>query len=249
MYMYTHTHTQSQERRENCWLSLTDHRQCYRHTSTESAWLERWGILATLLQGFMVYAEGMTAVLPFLCLLGLVWLVLGLITVSLQEGWQEGGEIYREKRRCTESKQTGQQWTRVRKVCRNCLWTVFLSPADTLRINQNQVIWKYLLNVKHKPALVGADCWILFLQWLVKFWIPWDWQPVEIMSSFLYYLLPAVGGYAVASIYLLKNPHILHKKKQTAFHCRHISHRGGKVSISPCQCTAVCKSLILDLDN
>ncbi|KAM9457315.1 lysophospholipase D GDPD3a [Clarias gariepinus] len=47
------------------------------------------------------------------------------------------------------------------------------------------------------------------------------------MSSFLYYLLPAVGGYAVASIYLLKNPHILHKKKQTAFHCRHISHRGG----------------------
>ncbi|XP_027016873.1 lysophospholipase D GDPD3a [Tachysurus fulvidraco] len=47
------------------------------------------------------------------------------------------------------------------------------------------------------------------------------------MSSFLYYLLPAVGGYTIASLYLLKNPHILHKKKQTAFHCTHISHRGG----------------------
>ncbi|XP_053471877.1 lysophospholipase D GDPD3a [Ictalurus furcatus] len=47
------------------------------------------------------------------------------------------------------------------------------------------------------------------------------------MSSFMYYLLPAVGGYALASRYLLKNPHILHKEKQTAFHCTHISHRGG----------------------
>ncbi|MCI4384890.1 hypothetical protein PGIGA_G00044040 [Pangasianodon gigas] len=47
------------------------------------------------------------------------------------------------------------------------------------------------------------------------------------MSSFMYYLLPAVGGYTITSLYLLKNPHILHKKKQTAFHCMHISHRGG----------------------
>uniref|UniRef100_A0AAY5EII1 GP-PDE domain-containing protein n=1 Tax=Electrophorus electricus TaxID=8005 RepID=A0AAY5EII1_ELEEL len=47
------------------------------------------------------------------------------------------------------------------------------------------------------------------------------------MSSFLYYLLPAVGGYTLMSFYLLKNPHILHKKKKTAFYCTHISHRGG----------------------
>ncbi|XP_026063893.1 lysophospholipase D GDPD1 isoform X1 [Carassius auratus] len=48
-----------------------------------------------------------------------------------------------------------------------------------------------------------------------------------VMESFLYFLLPAVGGYALASLFFLKNPHILHKKKQTAFFCTHISHRGG----------------------
>uniref|UniRef100_A0A671PTB9 Glycerophosphodiester phosphodiesterase domain containing 3a n=1 Tax=Sinocyclocheilus anshuiensis TaxID=1608454 RepID=A0A671PTB9_9TELE len=53
---------------------------------------------------------------------------------------------------------------------------------------------------------------------------------VGIMASYLYYLLPAVGGYALTSLYFLKNPHILHKKKQTAFYCTHISHRGGTVS-------------------
>lgn len=47
------------------------------------------------------------------------------------------------------------------------------------------------------------------------------------MSVFLYYLLPAVGGYTLVSLFLLKNPLILHKKKQTAFKCKHISHRGG----------------------
>ncbi|XP_051570740.1 lysophospholipase D GDPD3-like [Myxocyprinus asiaticus] len=47
------------------------------------------------------------------------------------------------------------------------------------------------------------------------------------MASYLYYLVPAVGGYALTSLYFLKNPHILHKKKQTAFLCTHISHRGG----------------------
>uniref|UniRef100_A0A672RVB1 Glycerophosphodiester phosphodiesterase domain-containing protein 3-like n=1 Tax=Sinocyclocheilus grahami TaxID=75366 RepID=A0A672RVB1_SINGR len=52
------------------------------------------------------------------------------------------------------------------------------------------------------------------------------------MASYLYYLLPAVGGYALTSLYFLKNPHILHKKKQTAFYCTHISHRGGRVSES-----------------
>ncbi|KAA8584936.1 hypothetical protein FQN60_003630 [Etheostoma spectabile] len=47
------------------------------------------------------------------------------------------------------------------------------------------------------------------------------------MSSFLYFILPALGGYTLTSVYLLKNPHILHKRKRTAFYCKHISHRGG----------------------
>ncbi|KAJ0058406.1 hypothetical protein NL108_013900, partial [Boleophthalmus pectinirostris] len=46
--------------------------------------------------------------------------------------------------------------------------------------------------------------------------------------SFLYFILPALGGYTLASLYLLKNPHVLHKRKRTAFSARHISHRGGK---------------------
>ncbi|XP_068435030.1 lysophospholipase D GDPD3a isoform X2 [Clinocottus analis] len=47
------------------------------------------------------------------------------------------------------------------------------------------------------------------------------------MSSFLYFILPVLGGYTLSSVYLLKNPHILHRKKRTAFYCTHISHRGG----------------------
>ncbi|KAM7386627.1 hypothetical protein PAMA_009301 [Pampus argenteus] len=47
------------------------------------------------------------------------------------------------------------------------------------------------------------------------------------MSSCLYFILPALGGYTLTSLYLLKNPHILHRKKRTAFYCTHISHRGG----------------------
>ncbi|XP_066433029.1 lysophospholipase D GDPD1-like [Eleutherodactylus coqui] len=43
----------------------------------------------------------------------------------------------------------------------------------------------------------------------------------------LYYLVPVLGGYAATSYYLLKHPHILQKRKRLAFHCRHISHRGG----------------------
>ncbi|KAL0993636.1 hypothetical protein UPYG_G00110900 [Umbra pygmaea] len=53
------------------------------------------------------------------------------------------------------------------------------------------------------------------------------WGRELIMASSLYFILPALGGYTLASLYLLKNPHILHKKKRTAFYCRHISHRGG----------------------
>uniref|UniRef100_A0A8C5DSH8 Lysophospholipase D GDPD3-like n=1 Tax=Gouania willdenowi TaxID=441366 RepID=A0A8C5DSH8_GOUWI len=47
------------------------------------------------------------------------------------------------------------------------------------------------------------------------------------MSSFLYFILPALGGYTLTSIYLLKNPHILHRRKRTAFYSTRISHRGG----------------------
>ncbi|TKS91784.1 Glycerophosphodiester phosphodiesterase domain-containing protein 1 [Collichthys lucidus] len=47
------------------------------------------------------------------------------------------------------------------------------------------------------------------------------------MSSFLYFILPALGGYTLTSLYLLKNPLILHKRKRTAFYSTHISHRGG----------------------
>lgn len=49
----------------------------------------------------------------------------------------------------------------------------------------------------------------------------------EQRMSFFYFILPALGGYALTSLYLLKNPHVLHKKKRTAFYARHISHRGG----------------------
>ncbi|XP_063077379.1 lysophospholipase D GDPD3a [Engraulis encrasicolus] len=47
------------------------------------------------------------------------------------------------------------------------------------------------------------------------------------MASSLYYLIPALGGYTVASYFLLKNPQLLHKPKHAAFHAKHISHRGG----------------------
>uniref|UniRef100_A0A8D3AC47 Glycerophosphodiester phosphodiesterase domain containing 3a n=1 Tax=Scophthalmus maximus TaxID=52904 RepID=A0A8D3AC47_SCOMX len=47
------------------------------------------------------------------------------------------------------------------------------------------------------------------------------------MSNFWYFVLPAVGGYTLTSLYLLKNPHVLHRRKRTAFYCTHISHRGG----------------------
>ncbi|XP_038138244.1 lysophospholipase D GDPD3a isoform X3 [Cyprinodon tularosa] len=47
------------------------------------------------------------------------------------------------------------------------------------------------------------------------------------MSMFLYLGLPPLAIYALVSRYLLKNPHHLHKRKQPAFYCTHISHRGG----------------------
>lgn len=53
------------------------------------------------------------------------------------------------------------------------------------------------------------------------------------MSSFLYLILPALGGYTLTSLYLLKNPLLLHKRKRLAFHSRHISHRGGECGPVP----------------
>ncbi|KAJ8245868.1 hypothetical protein GJAV_G00261170 [Gymnothorax javanicus] len=55
----------------------------------------------------------------------------------------------------------------------------------------------------------------LFLYWLGK------------MASYLHYIIPVLAGYILLSLYLLKNPHILHKKRRPAFRCAHISHRGG----------------------
>ncbi|XP_062859642.1 lysophospholipase D GDPD1 [Trichomycterus rosablanca] len=40
-------------------------------------------------------------------------------------------------------------------------------------------------------------------------------------------LFLGVGVYVVISLYLLYNPHLLHKKKCLAFYSKHISHRGG----------------------
>ncbi|KAK5619365.1 hypothetical protein CRENBAI_011916 [Crenichthys baileyi] len=47
------------------------------------------------------------------------------------------------------------------------------------------------------------------------------------MSVLLCLVAPPLGLYALITKYLLKNPHYLHRKKQTAFYCTHISHRGG----------------------
>lgn len=47
------------------------------------------------------------------------------------------------------------------------------------------------------------------------------------MSKILSSVLPPLGLYAVISRYLLKNPHHLHRRKNTEFYCVHISHRGG----------------------
>uniref|UniRef100_A0A3B4GM23 Glycerophosphodiester phosphodiesterase domain-containing protein 3-like n=1 Tax=Pundamilia nyererei TaxID=303518 RepID=A0A3B4GM23_9CICH len=47
------------------------------------------------------------------------------------------------------------------------------------------------------------------------------------MINFLYFFLPVLGGYTLTSVYLLKNPQILHRKKRPAFYCKKIAHRGG----------------------
>lgn len=44
----------------------------------------------------------------------------------------------------------------------------------------------------------------------------------------LHIFLAFFGGYAFMSMVLLRNPTLLHRKKNIKFTCRHISHRGGK---------------------
>lgn len=40
--------------------------------------------------------------------------------------------------------------------------------------------------------------------------------------------LPIIGTYVITSVVLLNFPWLVHKKKQSKFRCRHISHRGGE---------------------
>uniref|UniRef100_A0A674PLQ7 Glycerophosphodiester phosphodiesterase domain containing 3a n=1 Tax=Takifugu rubripes TaxID=31033 RepID=A0A674PLQ7_TAKRU len=69
------------------------------------------------------------------------------------------------------------------------------------------------------------------------------------MSSSLFFILPALGGYALVSHYLLKNPLVLHKKKRTGFYCTHISHRGGKSNgVSTHSVPLGTETLMLELD-
>ncbi|XP_028662783.1 lysophospholipase D GDPD1 [Erpetoichthys calabaricus] len=41
------------------------------------------------------------------------------------------------------------------------------------------------------------------------------------------YVLSTLGGYILTSVFLLKCPSLLHRRKRQAFFSRHISHRGG----------------------
>ncbi|XP_068919784.1 lysophospholipase D GDPD3 isoform X2 [Petaurus breviceps papuanus] len=47
------------------------------------------------------------------------------------------------------------------------------------------------------------------------------------MSSFLYYALPAMGGYTLLSLFFLRWPRLLHVPWNTAFRCQLAAHRGG----------------------
>uniref|UniRef100_F6V7D3 Lysophospholipase D GDPD3 n=2 Tax=Ornithorhynchus anatinus TaxID=9258 RepID=F6V7D3_ORNAN len=47
------------------------------------------------------------------------------------------------------------------------------------------------------------------------------------MSSVFYYALPALGGYALLSLCLLRRPRLLHSPRVPAFSCRLAAHRGG----------------------
>ncbi|XP_043828156.1 lysophospholipase D GDPD3 isoform X2 [Dromiciops gliroides] len=47
------------------------------------------------------------------------------------------------------------------------------------------------------------------------------------MTSFLYYALPALGGYSLLSLFFLRRPWLLHVSRDPAFRCRLAAHRGG----------------------
>ncbi|XP_074238100.1 lysophospholipase D GDPD3 isoform X3 [Saimiri boliviensis] len=47
------------------------------------------------------------------------------------------------------------------------------------------------------------------------------------MSLFLYYALPALGSYAMLSIFFLRRPHLLHTPRAPNFRIRLGAHRGG----------------------
>ncbi|XP_027718578.1 lysophospholipase D GDPD3 isoform X2 [Vombatus ursinus] len=47
------------------------------------------------------------------------------------------------------------------------------------------------------------------------------------MSSFLYYALPALGGYILLSLFFLRWPRLLHVARNPAFRCQLAAHRGG----------------------
>uniref|UniRef100_A0A4W5PED3 Glycerophosphodiester phosphodiesterase domain containing 3a n=1 Tax=Hucho hucho TaxID=62062 RepID=A0A4W5PED3_9TELE len=81
-------------------------------------------------------------------------------------------------------------------------------------------VWEYVKQDFSLIANAGLSDRLHLIYWLVT--------EELIMASYLYFILPALGGYTLTSLYLLKNPQILHKKKRAAFHCTHISHRGGK---------------------
>lgn len=49
------------------------------------------------------------------------------------------------------------------------------------------------------------------------------------MSSVLYYALPALGSYAVLSIFFLRRPRVLHTPGVPAFCPRLAAHRGGEL--------------------
>lgn len=50
------------------------------------------------------------------------------------------------------------------------------------------------------------------------------------MSPLLYYAVPALGSYAMLSIFFLRRPRLLHAPREPAFRARLAAHRGGQWS-------------------
>lgn len=49
------------------------------------------------------------------------------------------------------------------------------------------------------------------------------------MSPLLYYAVPALGSYAMLSIFFLRRPRLLHASREPAFRARLAAHRGGEL--------------------